>query len=90
MKTSTSISTELFKEKIDQFDQTIKFCNFKISKGKDMSVSEIIEMKKIGDPNLSSLIEVLVPIYVIEPHPAAPERDFLIRKHRHKRDKIRH
>lgn len=55
-----------------------------------MSVSEIIEMKKIGDPNLSSLIEVLVPIYVIEPHPAAPERDLPIRKHRHKRDKIRH
>lgn len=41
---------------MDQFDQTIKFCNFKISKGKDMSVSEIIEMRKIGDPNLSSLI----------------------------------
>jgi hypothetical protein len=60
MKTSTSISAELFKEKIDQFDQTIKFCNFKISKGKDMSVSEIIEMKKLGDPNLSTLIEVSI------------------------------
>lgn len=59
MKSSTSIASDLFKEKIDQFDQTIKFCNFKISKGKDMSIAEIIEMKKIGDPNLSALIEVL-------------------------------
>lgn len=42
MKSSTSIAGELFKEKIDQFDQTIKFCNFKISKGKDMSIAEII------------------------------------------------
>jgi hypothetical protein len=42
MKSSTSISAEIFKEKMDQFDQTIKFCNFKISKGKDMPISEII------------------------------------------------
>lgn len=58
MKSSTSIAGELFKEKIDQLDQTIRFCNFKISKGKDMSIAEIIEMKKINDPNLAALIEV--------------------------------
>ena len=41
-KKSDTLSESIFKEKIDQLDQTIKFCNFKISKGKDMPISEII------------------------------------------------
>lgn len=33
-RVSDSLSERVFKEKIDQIEQSIKFCNFKISKGK--------------------------------------------------------
>jgi hypothetical protein len=33
-KASDSLSEKVFREKIDQVEQTIKFCNFKISKGR--------------------------------------------------------
>lgn len=44
---------------MDQIDQTIKFCNFKLSKSDKLSVSEIIEIRKGGDPTLSNLLESL-------------------------------
>ncbi len=52
---SDSLSEKVFKEKIDQMDQTIKFCNFKTSKSKELSMTEIAALKK-GDASLSSLI----------------------------------
>jgi hypothetical protein len=67
---------------MDQFDQTIKFCNFKISKGKDMPISEIIEMKKMGDPTLSTLIEVTFWHMTIEPYPTETKRNFSLIKYR--------
>ena len=33
-KVSDSLSEKVFREKVDQIEQTIKFCNFKISKGR--------------------------------------------------------
>jgi hypothetical protein len=60
-KASDSLSEKVFREKIDQVEQTIKFCNFKISKGKELSITEIVELRKGGDPALSELIEVLLP-----------------------------
>lgn len=44
---------------MDQIDQTIKFCNFKLSKSDKLSVSEIIEIRKGGDPTLSNLLQSL-------------------------------
>lgn len=57
-KASDSLSEKVFREKIDQVEQTIKFCNFKISKGRELSITEIVELRKGGDPALSALIEV--------------------------------
>lgn len=36
------MNAKVYREKIDQIDQTIKFCNFKISKGQELSIEEII------------------------------------------------
>lgn len=58
-KVSDSLSEKVFKEKIDQIEQTIKFCNFKISKGKELSITEIVELRKGGDASLSNLIDVI-------------------------------
>jgi hypothetical protein len=46
----------VFKEKIDQIEQTIKFCNFKVSKGKELTITEIVDLRKNGDATLSDLI----------------------------------
>lgn len=53
---SDSLSEKVFNEKIDQIEQTIKFCNFKISKGKELSITEIVDLRKGGDAALSNLI----------------------------------
>ena len=58
-KVSDSLSEKVFKEKIDQIEQTIKFCNFKISKGKELTITEIVELRRGGDASLSNLIESL-------------------------------
>ena len=55
---SDSLSEKVCREKIDQIEQTIKFCNFKISKGKELSIAEIVELRKGGDASLSNLIDV--------------------------------
>lgn len=54
------MSERVFKEKIDQIEQTIKFCSFKLSKGKELSISEIIEIRKTGDASLLTLIDVVI------------------------------
>lgn len=36
---SDSLTERVFKEKIDQIEQTIKFCNFKTSKTKELSIT---------------------------------------------------
>lgn len=51
------MNAKVYREKIDQIDQTIKLCNFKISKCQYISIEEIIEMKKTGEESLSNLIE---------------------------------
>lgn len=56
MSSVDSLSGKVYKEKMDQMDQTIKFCNFKISQGTEMPIEEIIEMLKVGDPSLNNLI----------------------------------
>jgi hypothetical protein len=58
-KVSDSLSEKVFRERIDQIEQSIKFCNFKISKGRELSITEIVELRKGGDATLSSLIESL-------------------------------
>lgn len=62
-KVSDSLSEKVFKEKIDQIEQTIKFCNFKISKGKELSITEIVELRKGGDASLSNLIDVMYLLF---------------------------
>ena len=59
-KVSDSLSEKVFKEKVDQIEQTIKFCNFKISKGRELSMTEIVELRKGGDDSLSSLMDVFL------------------------------
>ena len=58
-KASDSLSEKVFKEKVDQIEQTIKFCNFKISKGRELSITEIVELRKGGDDSLSNLMDVI-------------------------------
>lgn len=54
-----------------------------------MSISEIIEMKKIGDPNLSNLIEVHYLIYLfIDTYTAEVERNVLGGDGKQERDQI--
>jgi hypothetical protein len=43
-----------------------------------MSISEIIEMKKINDPNLSNLIEVNLNFYQIDTDPTTSQRDVIV------------
>lgn len=57
-KVSDSLSEKIFKEKVDQIEQTIKFCNFKISKGRELSITEIVELRKGGDDSLSNMMDV--------------------------------
>jgi hypothetical protein len=57
-RVSDSLSEKVFKEKVDQIEQTIKFCNFKISKGKELTITEIVDLRKGGDASLANLIEV--------------------------------
>jgi hypothetical protein len=57
---SDSLSEKVFKEKVDQIEQTIRFCDFKISKGKQLSITEIVELRKDGDPSLANLMDVLL------------------------------
>jgi hypothetical protein len=52
-----TMNAKVYREKIDQIDQTIKFCNFKMSKGQDISIEEIIEMRKTGEGSLANLID---------------------------------
>lgn len=33
-----TMNAKVYREKIDQVDQTIKFCNFKISKGQEIPI----------------------------------------------------
>ena len=63
-KVSDSMSERAVKEKVDQIEQTIKFCNFKMSKGKKaLSVAEIVELRKGADAGLSGIMEVAVREY---------------------------
>lgn len=55
---SDSLSEKVFREKVDQIEQTIRFCDFKISKGKQLSITEIVELRKDGDPSLANLMDV--------------------------------
>lgn len=56
-RVSDSLSEKVFKEKVDQIEQTIRFCDFKISKGKQLSITEIVELRKDGDPSLANLMD---------------------------------
>ena len=61
---SDSMSERAVKEKVDQIEQTIKFCNFKMSKGKKaLSVAEIVELRKGADAGLSGIMEVAEGIF---------------------------
>lgn len=57
-RVSDSLSEKVFREKVDQIEQTIRFCDFKISKGKQLSITEIVELRKDGDPSLANLMDV--------------------------------
>ena len=46
MKVSDSLQGVLYKEKIEQIDQALRYCNHKASKGKSMmTIENILEMK---------------------------------------------
>lgn len=51
-KVSDSQTGNILRDKIDQVDQSIKYCNFKESKGKQLSINEILQMKQINEPSL--------------------------------------
>lgn len=58
-KVCDSLTAGILRERIDQVDQSIKYCTFKESKGKQLSINEILEMKKVNVPSLSSQLESL-------------------------------
>lgn len=59
VKVSDSLSVSILHERIDQIDQSIKYCTFKESKGKQLSINEILAMKKFNEPSLRSRLENL-------------------------------
>lgn len=62
IKISDAIQSLVYQEKIDQIDQAIRYCNYKLNKGgKLLSLEEILELKnKTQDPSLNSRLEALL------------------------------
>jgi len=62
IKISDAIQSLVYEEKIDQIDQSIRYCNYKLNKGgKMMSLEEILELKnKTQDPSLTAKIDSLL------------------------------
>jgi hypothetical protein len=58
-KVADSLQRILYKEKIEQIEQSIRYCNHKLNKGKD-SFEKLVEDKTLtNDPTLSTRIEVV-------------------------------
>ena len=68
MKVSDSLTASILRERIDQVDQSIKYCTFKESKGKQLSINEILEMKKFNEPSLRAKLENLSQTESNEPN----------------------
>ena len=62
IKISDAIQSLVYQERIDQIDQAIRYCNYKLNKGgKLLSLEEILELKnKTQDPSLTAKIESLL------------------------------
>lgn len=62
IKISDAIQSLVYQEKIDQIDQAIRYCNYKLNKGgKMMSLEEILELRnKTQDPALTTKIDALL------------------------------
>lgn len=62
IKISDAIQSLVYQEKIDQIDQAIRYCNYKLNKGgKMLSLEEILELKsKTQDPALTAKIDSLL------------------------------
>jgi hypothetical protein len=61
-KVADSLQKILYKEKIEQIEQSIRYCNHKLNKGKD-SLDKFVEDKRLtNDPTLSTRIEVIAII----------------------------
>lgn len=62
IKISDAIQSIVYQERIDQIDQAIRYCNYKLNKGgKLMSLEEILELKnKTQDPSLNLRLEALL------------------------------
>lgn len=59
-KVADSLQKILYKEKIEQIEQSIRYCNHKLNKGKD-SLDKFVEDKRLtNDPTLSTRIEGLL------------------------------
>ena len=62
IKISDAIQSLVYQEKMDQIDQAIRYCNYKLNKGgKVMSLEEILELKnKTQDPSLTAKIDAML------------------------------
>lgn len=62
IKTSDAFQSLVYQEKIDQIDQAIRYCNYKLNKGgKMLSLPEILELQNnTQDPALTARIEALL------------------------------
>lgn len=56
---SDSQTASILGYKIDQVDQSIKYCTFKESK-KQLTITEILQMKQINEPSLRAKLEVIL------------------------------
>ena len=62
IKISDAIQSLVYQERIEQIDQAIRYCNYKLNKGgKLMTLEEILELKnKTQDPSLTAKIDSLL------------------------------
>ena len=58
-KVSDSVTASILKEKIEQVEASIRYCTFRESKGKQLTINEILDMKRINDPTLTAKLENL-------------------------------
>ena len=59
IKVSDSLQNALFNEKLEQIDQSIRLCNYKLKIGGDQSIDQLVDlMTRIQDPSLGDKINV--------------------------------
>jgi len=61
IKISDSLLNAIFQEKLDQIDQSIRLCNYKLKRGGEQSIDQLVNLKtSVQDPALMDKIEGLL------------------------------